>query len=132
MTACKFVSAIVMCAGMLFEHAPSYANEKFDGWEFYSAKELHDWCGSPNSVDQEKCAAYVCGAVDAWAAENIITGKQLYSICLPTGTTCHEISKAVQDFLTHNSMAQKSGAGGAIGYALQQAYPCQKNRSMSP
>jgi hypothetical protein len=99
MSACKFVLAIVMCAGMLFEHAPSYANEKFGGWVFYSAKELHVWCGSPNSINQETCASYVCGAVDAWAAESIVTqGKQLYSICLPTGTACHEISKVVQEF----------------------------------
>jgi hypothetical protein len=31
MSAYKFALAIVMCAGMLFERAPSYANEKFDG-----------------------------------------------------------------------------------------------------
>ncbi len=123
----RIVVFVCLLAPTVFEHAPSYANEKFDGWEFYSAKELHDWCGSPNSINQETCASYVCGAVDAWAAENIVTqGKQLYSICLPTGTTCHEISKVVQDFLTHNSMAEKSAAGGVIGYALQQAYPCQK------
>jgi hypothetical protein len=127
MSTCKFGLAIVTCAAILFERLPSYANEKFDGWEFYSGKELHEWCGSPNPTNQETCASYVCGAVDAWAAESIVShGKQLYSICLPTGTTCHEISNAVQEFPTHNPSAEKSGAGGLIGYALQQTYPCQK------
>jgi hypothetical protein len=113
---------------VLLKQTPGRASDKFDGWGFYSAKELYGWCGSANSIDQERCASYVCGIFDAWSAETIVTSGKVhtYSICLKAGTSCHEISKAVQDYMTRNPEVQKSGAGGAVGYALQQTYPCQK------
>jgi hypothetical protein len=102
--------------------------EKFDGWFFFSGQNFYDLCRSKESANQTACAAYVCGAVDAWAAAQVTTGKQSYKLCLPTrpgAVTCRQLSDSVTKYLEAHPDDRQSTAGGAVGYALQQTFPCK-------
>ena len=104
------------------------AADKYDGWIFYSGDELYRTCKSGDPADQQTRTAYVCGTMDAWTARYILTGKKLYPICLPTlpgTTTCARLADIVTKDLDEHPDLRKSVPAGAIGSALQQAYPCK-------
>ena len=104
------------------------AADKYDGWSFYMTEELYRICKSDLATDAASCAGYVCGVIDAWSAEYILTGKKLYKICLPTtpgSLTCAQIAGAVSKYLDDHPAARQGTAGGSVSYALQQTFPCK-------
>jgi hypothetical protein len=68
---------------------------------------------------------YICGMIDGWAAEYIITGHKYYNICLPKGITCDQLVTTIAEHLERRPESQKSAGGGVVGYGLQLAYPCK-------
>jgi hypothetical protein len=103
----------------------SQANTIYDGWTFFMGSELYTLCKSGNPLNQRSCAMYICGMIDGWSAESIVNrGNKTYKICLPKGTTCDQLVAAVVKHLENNPESQKSAGGGAVGYGLHLAYPC--------
>lgn len=103
----------------------SYGGGKYDGWFFYKGVELYQLCRSTSVLDQHTCATYVCGVVDAWNTEYVLSGQKTYSICLPNGITCDQLGASVLMYLEQNPKVRESSAGGAVGYALQNTLPCR-------
>jgi hypothetical protein len=103
----------------------SQADTVYDGWTFFMGTELYTLCKSANPLNQRSCGMYICGMIDGWSAETIVNhGNKTYKICLPKGTTCEQLVEAVVTHLENNPESQKSAGGGAVGYGLQHAYPC--------
>ena len=101
------------------------AGDTYDGWMFYDGNELVELCKSPDREKRNACSMYICGMIDGWAAEYIITSKKLYQICLPKGITCDQLSQTIAAHLEKNPESRKSGGGGVVGYGLKLAYPCK-------
>ena len=101
------------------------AGETYDGWMFFDGTELRELCKSSQPEKRKYCAMYICGMIDGWAAEYVITGKKFYRICLPKGTNCDQLATTVIEHLEQHPESQKSGGGGVVGYGLQLAYPCK-------
>jgi hypothetical protein len=117
-------TALILLAGWLGSDA-AVAGETYDGWMFFEGTELRELCSSSQIEKRKSCAMYICGMIDGWAAEYIITGKKLYRICLPKNVTCDQLAIAVTEHLQAHPESQKSGGGGVVGYGLQLAYPCK-------
>lgn len=103
----------------------SFAKDKYNGWSFISADELYQMCTSKNSEDHRACTAYICGVIDAWSAEYILGAKVAYSICLPTGITCEDLSVVVLNDLSANPEHKKSIASGIVGFFIEAKIPLQ-------
>jgi hypothetical protein len=114
---------ILVCAA-----TASSAADKYDGWDFYSGEELYRTCKSKDAADQQTCSAYVCGVMDAWTTQYILGEKKTYPICLPMlpgALTCGQMGETVLTYLDDHPDIRKSGAAGAVSYALMIAYPCK-------
>jgi hypothetical protein len=101
------------------------AGENYDGWMFFNGNELIEICKSADPATRKHCSMYICGMIDGWAAEQIITGNKLYKYCLPQGISCDQLATTIVEHLERNPESRKSGGGGVVGYGLRLAYPCK-------
>lgn len=102
-----------------------YASDKYDGFSFYLGEEIYQTCRSKDDNSRQACAAYVCGAMDAWSADYILNRRKTYSICLPVGTTCRQLADVTLKYLEENPGQRSTAASGLVGMALKQAFPCK-------
>lgn len=112
------------CALAVLGAQNARASEKFDGFSFISGEEIYKLCRSGEASDQHACAMYVCGMIDGWQMEYIVTGKKPYQFCLRAGTTCSELGALVPKFLDDNPKIRASAAGGVVATALVRTFPC--------
>jgi len=110
------------------------ASEEFDGFSFITGEEIDKLCRSGQASDQRTCAMYICGMVEGWQVEWIVTGKRPFrdnggAYCLRAGVTCQELSALVPRFLDENPRVRQSAASGVVLSALVKAFPCPSEPS---
>lgn len=73
---------ILFCLKLFFTSQVASASEQFDGFFFTSGEEIYRLCSSSDSKDIAACQNYVCGMVDGWQTEYVITGRRYFNFCL--------------------------------------------------
>ena len=88
--------------------------------QFYSGNDILRFCTASNAVDQAVCGGYIVGVSDGSV---LLTGPTI--ICIPAGVTVKQLKDIVIAYLQRVPELRHLAAGGSVGTALFQAFPCK-------